>query len=141
MMFSTALAPAGAAQAVGAREEVEVLGDGRVRVDAGVVGHEARDPPHLLRMVHDRVAADARIAALRRVERRQDPHRRRLAGAVRPDEAEHLAALDAERHVVHRVDAVEVADQPVELEHRRRSWLPLGPAEHEVEAAALVDAA
>ena len=66
--------------------------DGRVRVHAGVVRHEARDPAHLLRIVHDRVAADARVAALRRIERRQNAHRRRLAGAVRPDEAEHLAA-------------------------------------------------
>ena len=88
----------------------------------------------------DRVAADARVAALRRIQRRENPHRRRLAGPVGPDEAEHLAALDAERHVVDGAHAVEVPDEAVELQHRRRSRLALRPAEDEVEAAALDDA-
>ena len=101
--------------------------DGRVGVDAGVVGHEAGDPPHLLRIVDDGVAADARVAALRRIQRRQDAHRRRLAGAVGADEAEHLAALDAERDVVNGVDAVEVADQSVEL-RASRSLMAAPPA-------------
>src|SRR4029078_2787369 len=82
--------------------------------------------PHLLRRVDDRVAADARIAALRRIERRQDPHRRRVAAPVGADEAEALAALDAERHVVDGTDAVEVADQAVELEHRVAHGCPPG---------------
>ena len=141
MMLATACAPrrrrAGrSARAKKSRYSSTVV----LRVDAGVVRHEAGDPPHLLRLVDDRVAADARVAALRRVQRRQDAHRRRLAGAVRADEAEHLAALDAERDVVHGAHAVEVADEPVELRASPRSWLPLRPAEHEMEAAALDDA-
>ena len=60
-----------------------------------------------------------------------------------PMKPEHLAALDAERHVVHGVHAVEVADEPVELQHRAAHRSPragLGPSEHEMKAAALVDA-
>ena len=50
------------------------------------------------------------------------------------------AALDAERHVVHGAHAVEVPDEPVELQHRVAHGWPSGPAEHEVEAASLDDA-
>ena len=48
--------------------------------------------------------------------------------------------VDAERHVVDRVDAVEVADEPVELQHRLAHRLPLGPAEDEMKAAPFVEA-
>src|SRR6185503_3328801 len=50
--------------------------------------------------------------------RREDPHRRRLAGAVVADEAEHLAAIHAERDVVHGAHVVELPDEAVDLEHR-----------------------
>ena len=112
------LLPCGAAQVVRAREEIEILGHRRIRVDTGVVGHEAGDPADLFRIVDHGIAADARVAALRRIQRRQNPHRRCLAGSVRSDEPEDLTSLDAERHVVYGTDAVEVPDEALELQHR-----------------------
>ena len=46
-------------------------------------------------------AADEHAAGRRRQEAGDDPHRRRLAGAVRPQEAEHLARRDAKAQVVY----------------------------------------
>ena len=54
-------------------------------------------------------AADPRDAAGRRQQRRQHQHRRRLAGAVGPEEAVDLARLDLE------VDAVDRARPLLEL--------------------------
>ena len=130
------LPPGLAPEVVPSRKEVQVLFDGRVRVDAGVVGHEARDPSHLLGVIDDGVSADPRIAFLRRVQRRQDAHRRRLARAVGADEPEHLAAVHAERHVIDGTHAAEVADEPVDLQHRAHGR-PSGAPEHDVDAAAL----
>ncbi len=47
-------------------------------------------------------ATDQGAAAVRRVQPEDHPHRRRLAGAVRPDEPGHLTRLDRERQTVHR---------------------------------------
>ena len=44
---------------------------------------------------------DRGTATVRCVQTEDHPHRRRLAGAVRPDEASHLAGLDGERQIVH----------------------------------------
>src|SRR5262249_9782363 len=96
----------------------EVLLDGGERVDTGVIGHEARDPADLTRLSDHRAAADEGVAPLRSIQRREDPHRRRLAGTVRPDESQHLTALDAERHLVDGADAVEVPHETVEAQHR-----------------------
>jgi hypothetical protein len=62
------------------------------------------------------------------VERRQDSHRRRLASAIRTDEAEHLAAPHAERHVIHRVDIVEMTDEAVDLEDWLAHGVPMCPS-------------
>src|SRR2546425_5151077 len=50
----------------------------------------------------------------RREERREHLDRRRLPGAVRPEEAEHLGARDVERYAIHRDH---VADMPREFNH------------------------
>ena len=54
----------------------------------------------------DRVAADVGLAPGRREERREDPDRRRLAGAVGADEAEQVALLEFQ---VERLQGEEVA--------------------------------
>jgi hypothetical protein len=58
--------------------------------------------PH--RIHGDLDAADQRPAAGRPYPRGEHADRRRLAGAVRPEQAEHLAARDRERDPVDRVD-------------------------------------
>ena len=51
-------------------------------------------------------------AARDRQQRRQHLHGRRFAGAVRPEEAEHLAVLDAQVDPADRLDVAVVLDQP-----------------------------
>ena len=63
-------------------------------------------------------AGDARRAGGDRQQRRQHPHGRRLAGAIRPQEAKDLAALDPQVDPAHRLDVAVVLDQPLGL-HRR----------------------
>ena len=60
------------------------------------------DPDLAQRVLERRVrpAADERAARVRRVEPEDQPHRRRLAGAVGPDEPGHAARLDGEREPV-----------------------------------------
>ena len=87
-----------------------------VLVRAEIVGHEAEPAAHAVGIVDDREAVDERVAGGRLVERGQDPHAGRLAGAVGADVAEHLARGDRERHVVHRVRVVEHAMQAAELD-------------------------
>ena len=100
-------------------EELEVLGDGETQVEAGVLGH------------HRDSLAD--LDAVRRVERQprdtgrargggdqggEHAHGRRLAGAVRAEEAEHLAGADAEGDVVDREPLTEPLRQVLDDERR-----------------------
>ena len=64
---------------------------------------------------------DAHVPADRDEDAGQHLDRRRLAGAVRPEVAEQLAALDAERDVVHRLDHAPLA--PEAAARARRSCL------------------
>src|SRR5262249_19670484 len=58
---------------------------------------------------------------------RENLDRRRLAGSVRPDEAEQLALLERERDVDQRVhDAMPTTDQS--LHRAGESWIALGDA-------------
>jgi hypothetical protein len=59
--------------------------------DLGVLGHRV-------------VAHDAHAAAVGVQQSAQQADRRRLAGAVGPNQPEHLPRLDVERHAVNRGD-------------------------------------
>ena len=85
-------------QAVAASEEVQVLPDLHVVVDPEHVRHEPEDAPDLVGVPRHGPAGDLGDARRRLQERGQDPERRGLAGAVRPDETEDLALLDVEVH-------------------------------------------
>ena len=93
------------AQAVGAREEVDVFVHGRVAAVGQRVGHVADAPVRDLGMVEDAHAVEQDVSAVGVVERREDAHRRGLAGAVRTDEADDLARAEGERNMVDGVDA------------------------------------
>ena len=54
----------------------------------------------------------------------RDPHRRRLAGAVRAEEPEHLARRDLEREVVERDDGAEALGQVVDDEGHPAASIP-----------------
>src|SRR6266542_6833048 len=67
--------------------------------------------PHLRALFDDVVPRDARRTRSRRKQRREHVHRRRLAGAVRTEEAIDLSGIDAQ------VDAVDRARSLLELAH------------------------
>ena len=69
------------------------------------------------RLIEDVEPGDDRLALGRRHVAGQDAHRRRLAGAVRPEEAEDLAALDAEADVVDGGDAAVAFREVLNLDH------------------------
>src|SRR5690606_24095740 len=81
---------------------------------------------HLERLLEDVEAVDLRAALRRRQEAGEDLHRRRLAGAVGPEEAEDLALLDGEVEVGDG-DAVPVPlRQVLDFDHRHLNAPPPG---------------
>src|SRR5439155_14550011 len=87
----------GPGDAVEAREEVERLPHGEDSVARRIPSGDHVDPtPNVQGIADDVEAGDGRPAARGEKERRQDLDERRLPGAVRPQEPEALAALDAE---------------------------------------------
>src|ERR1051326_6872658 len=78
----------------------------------------ARGP---LGLLHATDAVEERVAARRLVERREDAHRRRLARAVRSDEADHFSRTERERHVVERGRAAEFFSQTADFNSHARS--------------------
>jgi hypothetical protein len=105
----------GAALALGTRQPVErrleldQLAPGHQRVERCLLESDADRLSHLARLGDDVVAGDPGAAAGRAKQRRQHPHGRRLAGAVRPEERVDLARCDLE------VDAVDGPDPALEL--------------------------
>ena len=93
------------------------------------LGHVADAPTHLLGLADHVVARDRRRTRGRPQERREHPQRRRLPGAVRTEEADHLALGDVDVDVVDGADLrlrpplprLEGLDQPAGVDHRRFS--------------------
>ena len=77
-------------------------------VDDGVLEDDAACAARRERLGRDVEPGEPRAAAGRDDRGREHPDRRRLAGAVRADEAEHLAALDLEVDALHRLDPARV---------------------------------
>ena len=100
--------------------ELEVLPAGEQVVERGLLQRGADGGPHLGALLDDVEAGHARSARGGGQERRQHVHRRRLAGAVRPEEAVDLTGLDAKVDPVDRADvALERADEPLGLDSVR----------------------
>jgi hypothetical protein len=97
--------------AIAAPEEVEVLPDLHVVIDAERIRHEPEDAADLVGVPDHRVAADLGLAGARFQQRGQDPQRGRLPGAVGPHETEDLARLDREVDAGH-------GDRPVVALHQ-----------------------
>ena len=81
----------------------EVLAAGRLPVDAGVLRDVAEHAAHARGMRDDVLAADERAARVGLRQRRQHADGRRLPGAVRAEQPEHLALAHRERHAVERL--------------------------------------
>ena len=93
----------GARQLVEAPEHPEVLAAGEVLVDRCVLAREADQLADGLRLARHVEPSHACAPVVGLQKRREDAHRRRLARAVRPEQAEDRALLHLE------VDAVEGA--------------------------------
>ncbi len=93
----------GRAELVEPPEHPEVLATCQVLVHGRVLAGEADEPAYGLRVARDIEAGDRRPSCVCSQERCEDADRRRLAGTVRAEEAEHCSLVHLE------VDAVERA--------------------------------
>src|SRR5207245_11622194 len=88
----------------------------------GAVGWEVRgqvaDPlAHLARIAEDVVAGHARAPARGRHEAGEDPHGRRFAGAVGPEEADDVARRNAGRHVADGGERAVILGELLDFDH------------------------
>src|SRR4051794_11026197 len=102
------------------REQHHVLAPGERAVGRELLRHVADLPAHGHPLAGDVVAEDVRDAAADRQERRQDADRRRLAGAVGAEQAEHLALPDLEVDAVDGALLAEREDEALAADGRRR---------------------
>ena len=99
----------------------KLLADECLRARAAAL-RDVPDPrPHGDRLASEVVPGDGGGARGRGQERREHAERRRLAGAVRPEEADDLADLDVDVDAANGLDATcaggEVLGQPARLNH------------------------
>src|SRR6185295_17948401 len=78
------------------------------------------------RRLEERAAFEGDPPVAERVEARQAVEHRRLAGAVRSDEADDVAGGDDERHPVERDDPTEADRHILDLEQRLNDGVPRG---------------
>jgi hypothetical protein len=145
--LARAVAGGGAAQPVQRALHAEQLAPGHQRVDRRLLQRDADLAPHRVGVGHDVVAGDARDAGGRPQQRREDAHRRGLAGPVRAEEPVDLALGDLEVEAVDGADAaLELADEPADLdgggawgghppEPRRPGTSACTPTRHHVDRA------
>ena len=116
---SDAVVDVGGRDAVELGVELEVLLGGQVLVEGLVLEDEADASPHSQpvgrpRRTRRRAARPA-VGAMQRAQHRD---RRRLAGAVGPEEPERLAGCDVERDPAHGLDVVVALDEVGDLDCR-----------------------
>ena len=107
--------------ALDARDEVQVLPDGHVRIQGRRFRQVAGAPLGLDRVSEDVVAGDRRPTVGWRHVAGQDPHRGGLARPVRTQEPENLSAFDSEADVVHGRDPAVAFGDVFDLNHRSLS--------------------
>ena len=108
----------GAVGAVQAPDHRQVLQAGEVFVDRRVLAGEA-DPLAQRGGVAAHVQAEhAGAAGVGLQQRRQHAHERRLARAVGPEQAEHLALARGQVDAVERAHIAEALDQSLHLDRR-----------------------
>ena len=108
-----------------AQRKGEIVVDGQVGIQRILLKDE-RDIPRPRRVARHVVAVDRNRTVVGALKARNQPKRRRLAGAARPQQHDELAIVDGQRQVAHRFDAaktlVDVAQDDVS--HRLRSHRP-----------------
>ena len=89
----------------------QVLPDGQLDVEGVLLRDHAEPGPHRGVIVYRVAAENGQLPAGRRRDAADHPHRRGLARAVRPQEAERLAAVEVEIDPVHRHEIPEPLGQ------------------------------
>ncbi len=106
-----------AVQSVGAGEEIEVLGDRELAVERKFLRHVADVLARRGARPAQVEAGDAQRSGSGGQKPAQHAERRRLARAVRTEQAEDLAATNFEADVIDRREGAELAHQVVHLDH------------------------
>ena len=96
-----------------AREIHQLLEHTHLRIETALFGDVAEPAPG---NAVDDLAPPADLAAVGFEHPEGDPHRGRLAGAVRADESDHGPLVDVEAHPVQRHHVVEAATEIDQLE-------------------------
>ncbi len=91
-------------QVIGGGEEMQILADREVFVEAEVIGHIADLAADGGRITADFDAVDFHPAEQRHLQRRQHANRGRLAGSVGADEAEHFSLGNRKRNPADGLD-------------------------------------
>ena len=108
----------GAGVAAHPGDEIEEAFRGHVAVGGSAFRQVAQVGLGAQRVAPDVGAADERGARRRRQEAGDHLHRRRLAGAVRPQEPQHLAPRDGEGDAVDRGEGAEATGEAACFDHR-----------------------
>ncbi len=98
-------------------DEVEVGAHRHLAVERRRLGQVADPSLHLHRAVEDVVPPHPRRAGVGRHVAGENPHRRRLAGAVRPEESEDLPLVHFEGDPLDRGPSAEGLGQVLDLDH------------------------
>ena len=99
-----------------------MLFDGEVVEEPRLVGHEGEMPLRVDRIAAKVEAADADDAVGRRMNAGQRAQRGGLAGAVRTDQSENLAAFDGEGEILHRDEGVVIFREAGDLDAVVHAW-------------------
>ena len=110
--------PLGAGHPVQLREHVEDLAGGQLDVEVVELGHDAHRHPRLLGLARQGVAEDLDRALVGQRLGGEHPHRRRLAGAVGPEQPEADSRRDHQVQAVHGGDLAEALDHAAQLDRR-----------------------
>ena len=97
-------------------EQVDDLAAGQVRPQVHVAGHVGEPAVQLGRLAPRVAAEEPHLAAVAAQQPEQHPDRRGLAGAVRAEEAVHLARADVQVEPVERPEAAERLHQPADVD-------------------------
>src|SRR3989440_7873221 len=100
------------------RVQIEILSDRELAVERERLRHVADIPTRLHVVGAHRLSKQFRRAFGYRQQAGQHLHGRWLAGAVRAEEAENLAARDAKAHMIDRDEIAKAAREPIRLDRR-----------------------
>ena len=88
-------------QAIGAGKKIQIFVDGNITVSRQGVGNIADNPARQFRFFANGNAVQQNVARGGFLNGRNNPHRRRLARAIRSDEPKDVAGVKGKRDIVH----------------------------------------